>query len=87
MGLDARKPVFGPGGFALRLMKSIIYEALPGVLGNRGTRPFISREQGNKCHFSGEQAVKFEEHKIMCANDIIAKYHFSNWSLQLSRLV
>ena len=41
-----------------------ILEALPGVLGIRGTRPFILREQGNKCHFfrgTGEQAVKFGE--------------------------
>ena len=44
--------------FAIRLMKSIIYEALPGVLGKRGTGSFISREQGNKCHFSGEQGNK-----------------------------
>ena len=28
--------------------KSNINEALPGVLGNMGTRPFISGEQGNK---------------------------------------
>ena len=33
-------------------------EAFPGVLGNRGTRPFISGEQGNKAHFSGEQGNK-----------------------------
>ena len=37
-----------------RLIKSslvvhiIKYEALPGVFGNRGIRPFISEEQGNK---------------------------------------
>ena len=50
---------------------------------------------------TGEQAVKFGEHKIMCANDINtviknlfflsilakAKFQFSSWSLQLSRLV
>ena len=39
-----------------------ILEALPGVLGNRGTMPFVLRKQGNKCHFfreTGEQAVKF----------------------------
>ena len=51
---------------------------------------------------TGEQAVKFGEHKIMCANDIStviknlffnisrlakAKFQFSSWSLQLSRLV
>ena len=33
-------------------------EALPGVLGNRGNRAFISGEQGNKGHIlreSGEQ--------------------------------
>ena len=39
-------------------VKNTISEALPGVLGNRGTRAFISREQGNKCLIlrgSGEQ--------------------------------
>ena len=29
-------------------MSRTITEALPGVLGNRGIRPFISGEQGNK---------------------------------------
>ena len=50
---------------------------------------------------TGEQAVKFGEHKIMCANDINTviknlfsyldllkrNFIFSSWSLQLSRLV
>ena len=29
-------------------MTGDVNEALPGVLGNRGIRPFISGEQGNK---------------------------------------
>ena len=41
-----------------------------------GTRPFISREQGNKCHFfQGNRGTSSQiwgtgEHKILCANDI-----------------
>ena len=38
--------------------RSMFSEALPGVLGNRGTRAFISGEQGNKGQFfrgTGEQ--------------------------------
>ena len=48
-------------------------EALPGVLENRGTRPFISREHGNKCHFfrgTSSEIWGTGEHKILCANDI-----------------
>ena len=39
-------------------VSSDLYEALPGVLGNRGIRAFISGEHGNKGHIlrgTGEQ--------------------------------
>ena len=53
--------------------KRICVEALPGVLWNMETRPFISREQGNKCHFfrgTSSGIWGTGEHKILCANDI-----------------
>ena len=50
------------GGFNVSYIqaKGIINEALPGVLGNRGTRAFISGEQGNKGQIlrgTGEQRL------------------------------
>ena len=53
--------------------KRMCVDALPGVLGNRETRPFISREQ--MPFFQGNRGTSSEiwgtgEHKILCANDI-----------------
>ena len=53
MSLNVKNPVFGVSDQAPHKpgCTAVQDEALPGVLGNRGTRAFISGEQGNKGHF------------------------------------